>query len=165
MDDAAEQLAAILREEQADVLTVYDSTAATATPTTSRCTGSGKRAAELAGTPRVFEATMNRDHLRRMVQAAAESGADRGRRGARCVDEESTFGRPESAITTTVDVQRLRRPPSERRCSCHASQISDDHFFAKMPDEAFAASFGQEWFIRHGVPEGYRDDDLLADLA
>jgi hypothetical protein len=33
-----------------------------------------------------------------------------------------------------------------------------------MPPEQFVAGFGQEWFIRHGVPEGHRDDDLFAGL-
>ena len=29
----------------------------------------------------------------------------------------------------------------------HASQIAEDHFFLALPEEAFAFSFGQEWFI------------------
>ena len=31
--------------------------------------------------------------------------------------------------------------------SCHACQISPDHFFLAMPDERFAHAFGTEWFI------------------
>jgi hypothetical protein len=40
---------------------------------------------------------------------------------------------------------------------CHASQISDSSFFLEMPDEAFAASFGTEWFIKVGDEPGVRD--------
>jgi LmbE family N-acetylglucosaminyl deacetylase len=98
-----------------------------------------------------------------MIQAAADSGAI-APEDVPDVSQESTFGRPESVITTTVDVSDF---VAAKRASmvAHASQIADDHFFAKMPEIAFAASFGQEWFIRHGVPEGHRDDDLLADLV
>jgi hypothetical protein len=29
----------------------------------------------------------------------------------------------------------------------HASQIAPDTFFLAMPEEIFAAAFGQEWFV------------------
>ena len=112
-------------------------TAATATPTTSRCTGSGVRAAELAGTPRVFEATMNRDHLRRSMQRGR--GAE-----ARC---------PATTCPTSARTRHLRRPEAAspprstsgvrstaKRAAmrAHASQIAETSFFLAMPDEAFA---------------------------
>jgi LmbE family N-acetylglucosaminyl deacetylase len=163
VDEAAERLAEILREEAADVLTAYDSDGSYGHPDHIQVHRVGLRAAELAGTPRFFEATMNRDHLRRMIEAAAERG-DIAPEDVPDVSQESTFGRPESLITTVVDVSDY---VGAKRASmvAHASQIPDDHFFIKMPEESFAASFGQEWFIRHGVPEGHRDDDLLADLT
>jgi LmbE family N-acetylglucosaminyl deacetylase len=163
VDEAAERLATILREEDAVVLTAYDSDGGYGHPDHIQVHRVGQRAAELAGTPRFFEATMNRDHLRRVIEAGVESGAIPSDE-VPDVSQESSFGRPESVITTTVDVSDF---VSAKRASMlvHASQISEDHFFAKMPDDAFAASFGQEWFIRHGVPEDHRDDDLLAGLT
>ena len=163
VDDAAEQLAAILRDEDAVALTAYDSDGGYGHPDHIQVHRVGKRAAELAGTPRFFEATMNRDHLRRVIEAGVESGAIPADE-VPDVTEESSFGRPEAVITTTVDVTGFI---AAKRASMlvHASQISEEHFFAKMPDEAFAASFGYEWFIRHGVPEDHRDDDLLAGLT
>jgi LmbE family N-acetylglucosaminyl deacetylase len=162
VDEAAERLAAILREEQADILTAYDSDGGYGHPDHIQVHRVGLRAAELAGTPRFYEATHNRDHLRRIMEMAAESGAI-PREEVPDVSQTSTFGRPESAITTTVDVSEFI---AAKRASmaAHASQIPDDSFFLKMPDEAFAATFGLEWFIRHGVPDGHRDDDLFAGL-
>jgi LmbE family N-acetylglucosaminyl deacetylase len=67
-------------------------------------------------------------------------------------------------ITTAVDVRdflALKRASM----AAHASQIDEQSFFLSMPDEAFAASFGTEWFIRHGVPDGHRSDDLFEGLA
>jgi LmbE family N-acetylglucosaminyl deacetylase len=166
VDDAAERLAEILREEQADVLTVYDSDGGYGHPDHIQVHRVGVRAAERAGTPRVFEATMNRDHLRRIMQAAVEAGAIPSD-AVPDVSEQSTFGRPESAITTAVDVRDFL---AVKRASmaAHASQIDEQSFFLSMPDDAFAASFGTEWYIRHGVPadpDGHRGDDLFDGLA
>jgi LmbE family N-acetylglucosaminyl deacetylase len=163
LEEAAERLATILREEDADILTAYDSDGGYGHPDHIQVHRVGLRAAELAGTPRFFEATMNRDHLRRMMESAAAEGtmpADE----VPDVSETSTFGRPESVITTTVDV-RDHLAAKRASMAVHASQIPEDSFFLKMPDEAFAAAFGSEWFIRHGVPDGHRDDDLFAGLA
>jgi LmbE family N-acetylglucosaminyl deacetylase len=163
VDEAAEKLAAILREEQADVLTVYDDNGGYGHPDHIQVHRVGVRAAELAGTERVVEATMNRDHLRRIIAAAVASGGIPAEE-VPDVTEESTFGRPESAITTRVDVQDLI---AVKRASmaAHASQISETSFFLQMPEEAFAGSFGFEWFIRRDVePSGTMDDDILAGL-
>jgi LmbE family N-acetylglucosaminyl deacetylase len=162
VDDAAEQLARILRDEAADVLTIYDSNGNYGHPDHIQVHRVGVRAAELAGTARVFEGTINRDHIKRAMLAAAEAGTLPGE-DAPTPEDFETFGRPESVITTTVDVRDFI---AQKRASmaAHASQISDSSFFLSMPPDQFEAGFGQEWFIRHGVPEDHRDDDLFADL-
>ena len=123
----------------------------------------GIRAADLAGTPRFYEATMNRDHIRQVMETAAAAGAIPAEE-VPDVSQESTFGRPESVITTTVDVRDFL---AAKRASMavHASQIPEDSFVLTIPDEAFEATFGWEWFIRHGVPEDHREDDLFTGLA
>jgi len=163
VEEAAERLAAILREEGADVLTVYDSDGGYGHPDHIQVHRVGVRAAERAGTPRVFEATMNRDHIRRVMQAAIEAGSIPAEE-VPDVTEMDSFGRPESVITTSVDVRDFL---AAKRASmaAHASQIDEQSFFLAMPEEAFAESFGTEWYIRHGVPEGHRDDDLFAGLG
>ncbi|MGQ0831567.1 MAG: PIG-L family deacetylase [Microthrixaceae bacterium] len=162
VEEAAERLASILREEQADILTVYDSDGGYGHPDHIQVHRVGVRAGALAGTPRVFEGTMNRDHIRRVIEEGVRSGAIPAAE-VPDVSQESTFGRPEAVITTTVDV-RGHLATKRASMAAHASQISETSFFLSMPDEAFAASFGWEWFIRHGVPEGHRDDDLFVGL-
>lgn len=163
IEEAAERLAQILREEQADVLTIYDSDGNYGHPDHIQVHRVGLRAAELAGTPRVFEGTINRDHIKRVMLAAAESGELPGE-DAPTPDDFETFGRPESVITTTVDVRDFLE---QKRASmaAHASQIAESSFFLAMPPEQFELGFGQEWFIRRDVPETHRDDDLFADLC
>jgi LmbE family N-acetylglucosaminyl deacetylase len=107
------------------------------------------RAAELAGTPRVLESTMNRDYLRSLRAQAEEAGAEVDAVDAPDVDE-IQLGLPADRITTRVDVTaHIDRKRASMRA--HASQISEQSFFLAMPDEVFLASFGYEWFVRRGV--------------
>jgi LmbE family N-acetylglucosaminyl deacetylase len=163
LDEAAGALAAILQEEEADVLTVYDSDGGYGHPDHIQVHRVGVRAGELAGTPRVYETTMNRDHLRRVIKAAVEAGHVPAEEVFDLEDEDVVFGRPEAEITTTVDV-RAHLPVKRASMAAHASQISETSFFLAMPDDAFEASFGWEWFIRRDVPDGHSEDDLFAGL-
>ena len=58
VDDAAQRLADLLTEEAADVLTVYDANGGYGHPDHIQVHRVGHRAAERAGTSRVFEATI-----------------------------------------------------------------------------------------------------------
>jgi LmbE family N-acetylglucosaminyl deacetylase len=162
VEEAATRLAQILREEDADVLTIYDSDGNYGHPDHIQVHRVGLRAAELAGTPHVFEGTINRDHIKRAMLAAAERGELPGT-DAPTPDDFETFGRPEAVITTTVDVRDFLE---QKRASmaAHASQISETSFFLAMPPQQFEQGFGHEWFIRRGVPETHRDDDLFAGI-
>jgi LmbE family N-acetylglucosaminyl deacetylase len=62
--EAAERLAGLLREERADVLTVYDQHGGYGHPDHVQVHRVGIEAARLAGTPAVLEATVDRDLLR-----------------------------------------------------------------------------------------------------
>ena len=162
VDDAADRLAAVLREEAADVLTVYDWHGNYGHPDHIQVHRVGHRAAELAGTPRVFEATMNRDHIVRMMAMAREMGLGDGAAGpeddfdpAGPADDGNPFGMSEDELTHAVEVAEwLHLKRASMRC--HGSQISDSSFFLEMPDEAFAGSFGIEWFIERGAEPGLR---------
>lgn len=150
VDEAAEKLATILRDEQADVLTIYDSRGGYGHPDHIQVHRVGVRAAGLAGTARVYEGTMNRDALRRSIEAAVASGAV-SVDDAPDLSGTSTFGRPESDLTTAVDI-REHLDAKRASMAAHASQISETSLFLAMPDDIFSATFGTEWFIRRDGP-------------
>ncbi|RZQ65989.1 PIG-L deacetylase family protein [Amycolatopsis suaedae] len=68
IDDAARRLAAVLQEERADVLLGYDANGGYGHRDHVRVHHVARRAAELAGTPRLLEATIPRDVIVRMVR-------------------------------------------------------------------------------------------------
>jgi LmbE family N-acetylglucosaminyl deacetylase len=167
VDEAARQLAKILEDERADVLTVYDGHGNYGHPDHIQVHRVGVRAAELVGTPLVYEATINRDHVRRMLEEQIAGGNDVLPGGLDPADlpdpDDSTFGSPESIITTTVDVREFidrKRAAME----AHASQIAESHFFLKMPPDMFREAFGYESFIHRGVPSDTREKDLFEAL-
>ena len=164
VDEAAARLAAILEEEQADVLTVYDENGNYGHPDHIQVHRVGVRAAELAGTPRVYMSTMNRDYIRRLFRQAIESGEELP--GGDDVPSADDFeiGVPEERITTTVDI----RPWLDRKrasMAAHASQISEASFFLAMSPQMFEAGFGQEWFVRLDAPPGLVETDLFDGVA
>ena len=170
LEEAAERLAAVLRDESADVLTIYDWHGGYGHPDHIKVHQVGQRAAALAGTPAVFEATMNRDAFVRMIEAARATGEpmpgetpdgpidDFDPNGP--ADDGNPFGTPEAELTHAVDVSRW---VERKRASiaCHRSQVTDSSFFLQMPHEQFALAFGTEWYVKQGDPPGVRADWLL----
>ena len=160
VEEAAQRLAGILREERADVLTCYDEHGGYGHPDHIQVHRVGIRAAGLAGTARVYQNTINRDHLLRARSALAEQATAAG---VRMPDIGEDFGTPESVITAAVDVSAYMER-KRRAMRAHASQITEQSFFLGMPDEAFRFMFGTEWFIRDGQGPGITEIDLLAGL-
>src|SRR5690348_7663841 len=76
IETAARRLAEILAEERADVLTVYDDHGGYEHPDHVQVYRVGVRAAEIAGTPRVYEATANRDYIQNLIESNAETLPD-----------------------------------------------------------------------------------------
>jgi LmbE family N-acetylglucosaminyl deacetylase len=157
VEEAAAKLAGLLEEVGADVLTIYDDHGGYGHPDHIQVHRVGRRAAELAGVRRVFEGTMNRDHIRRLMAMRAElegTGTEDGNlqdgRDDLDVSEEGSFGTPEHLITHAVDVSAYV-PRKREAMQAHASQIGEESFFLTMPPEAFAAAFGTEWFISPGL--------------
>jgi len=162
IDEAAERLAAILREERADVLTCYDSHGVYGHPDHVQVHRVGVRAAELAGTPRVYESTLNRDHVLRLAERMRDMDLPEG---ATMPDfNELQMGVSEDRITTTVDVRAFVEQ-KRAAMAAHASQIDGGSFFLAMPLDAFREAFGHEWFIRHGAPGELRESTLFEELA
>ena len=158
VEEAADRLATILREEQADIVTIYDSHGGYGHPDHIQVHRVGQRAAELAGTPKVYQATINRDHIIRGMAERASMMPE----GSEMPDFDAApdFGSSESVITGAVDVTEFL-DHKRRAMQAHASQISEQSFFLQMPPEGFAYGFGTEWFIRDGQGPGITETELL----
>jgi LmbE family N-acetylglucosaminyl deacetylase len=167
VDEAAERLAGILRDEDADVLTIYDDHGNYGHPDHIQVHRVGARAGDLAETPLVFEATMNRDFIKKLMAERSDELDDMEGERPNPDDLGDDFGSPEQVITHAIDVSD-HVDAKRDSMRAHASQISDEHFFLAMPDEAFAVSFGTEWFIAPGAPRpdgAPFADDLFAALS
>lgn len=151
VDQAARRLAAILDEEQPDVLTVYDDNGGYGHPDHIQVHRVGLRAAELAGVPRVLQSTMNRTQIQAAMAEQAGALAEQAADGVEIPEPSEDFGKPEEELTHGVDVSD-QLAAKRRALAAHASQISDESWFLKMDDEMFARAFGTEWFIETGVP-------------
>ena len=150
VDHAAADLASVLEEEGAEVLTIYDENGGYGHPDHVQVHRVGMRAAERCGTPRLYLATVNRTHLQRLAAEAPAFGVDLPDDVAADL---STLGVEEDEITTAVDVQAFLGA-KRRAMEAHASQIAETSFFLAVPPEVFAAVWGTEWYIRHGAKTG-----------
>ncbi len=151
VDQASNRLAAILEEEQADILTVYDDHGGYGHPDHIQVHRVGLAAAEKAGVQRVFEATMNRDQIRNALAEVATLAAEEAADGVDVPEPDENMGTPEAEITHGLDVSDFIAAKRAAMVA-HESQISADSWFLKMEDEMFLRAFGTEWFIETGKP-------------
>jgi LmbE family N-acetylglucosaminyl deacetylase len=167
VDEAAERLAAILREESADALTIYDPAGGYGHPDHVQVHHVGIRAAELAGTPLVLEATVDRRLLHRVLRVIARVPG---------IPADFNPSRFLSAYTATddlthrVDVRRFARH-KRAAMAAHASQAGGDEgvrtlrILLKIPYPLFRWALGHEWFVEHGrTPSKPLLDDVFASL-
>jgi LmbE family N-acetylglucosaminyl deacetylase len=159
--EAAARLARILIEERADVLTVYDRFGGYGHPDHVAVHEVGHRAAGLAGTAVVLEATVDRDSLRRLVTLAS-----RLRLPVRLHPDAYT---PRAAITHRVDV-RGHLAAKRAALAAHASQAGGGdsvrtlRLLLRLPRPLFRLLLGHEWFVEVGRPAGTPSDDVFATL-
>ena len=160
LDEAGRRLAAIVDEEGADVLTIYDDIGGYGHPDHIKVHHVGYRAAEVASkAPRVYEATINRDHLIRGIREQRDADLPENA-DLPDFENDENFGKPENVITAAVDVTDFL-DHKRRAMQAHPSQISDQSFFLQMPDDRFAYGFGTEWFIRRGEGPGITETKVL----
>lgn len=168
VDAAAQRLAAILREEEADVLLSYDERGNYLHPDHIKVHHVANRAGELAAVPLVYEATMNTDYIWELMHRRGDEMPDGdGAPEMPATIDELNLGMREWTITHRIDV-RGYVDVKRRAMVAHASQIAEQSFFLQMPLDGFAEAFGYEWFIRVGAPrapDAPFADDLFAPLA
>ena len=149
-NEAAGLLADILRQESVDVLLTYDANGGYGHRDHLLVHQVGARAAEMAQTPRVLQATVPRDAICRALALAGKVyrfPAD---------FDPTTFQRsfsPRADITHRVNVARYA---GAKRASmrAHASQASADGgvdrtlaAFLRIPRPLYDVVFGREWFV------------------
>ncbi|HEX3566735.1 MAG TPA: PIG-L family deacetylase [Acidimicrobiales bacterium] len=160
--EAARVLAGILREERADVLVAYDEHGGYGHPDHVMVHRVGLRAAELADTPRVFMATVDRTYLQDLMPSVQGTGLEVTPEMTAMFE---TIGVPGARVTTEIDV-RGYLDVKRSAMRAHASQIGDTGFFLAMSDDVFTAVWGNEWYVRVKPITGFdsrtREPSLLA---
>ena len=152
-EEAAQRLAAILAQEAADVVVGYDWHGGYGHPDHVKVHAVTKRAAELAGTPRYLESSMNRTAMIRGHEAATAAGMDLSDWDpSQPMDDGNPLGSLESELHWACDVADFLEVKREA-LRAHASQ-SDAQGMLQIPEQMFAASFGTEHFIEPGRPDG-----------
>lgn len=145
VEEAAERVASVLREEAADIVVGYDWHGNYGHPDHVKVHHVTKRAAELAGTPRYLESTMNRDAIRRGLDAVRSMGGDPGWNVDDPMDDGNPLGTPEAELHWACDVSEFL-DVKRKALEAHASQ-SDARELLSMPEQMFSASFGSEYYI------------------
>jgi LmbE family N-acetylglucosaminyl deacetylase len=167
VEEAAGRLAAILVQEEAEALTIYDDHGGYGHPDHVQVHRVGHRAAELAGTRLVLEATVDRTALIRALSLVSWTGllpADFAPQRLR----QSYSDR--AAITHRIDVRRFASA-KRRSMAAHASQAGGGAgprtlaLFLRLPGPLYRRVFGAEWFIEAGRrPARPAVADLFASL-
>ena len=167
LDEPARRLCALLEDEHADVLTIYDPVGGYGHPDHVQVHRVGRRAAELASTPLVLQVTVDRIALQRalrLVRWFAPKTPDF--RAARFAD---SYTHPLD-ITHKVNVRGFL-PQKRAAMFTHASQSTSDgpvramRWFTRLPWPLFRLAFGHEWFVEQGRrPRKPPLDDVLASL-
>lgn len=158
LDDAAAKLAELLRDEQAEVLLSYDPRGGNGHRDHVKVHEVGARAAEMAGTVRVLEATLPREpivglfYVLRFLRLAVRHDPQAIRTG---------FS-PRSAITHRVDVRRFAVQKRAALAS-HASQLGGSgrssrafRVLARLPAPVFGLVLGREYYVEPGLAPATR---------
>jgi LmbE family N-acetylglucosaminyl deacetylase len=165
--EPAARLAEILREEQADVLTVYDAQGGYGHADHVQVHRVGVLAAELAGTPVVLEATVDRGRLQHVASVMRwVPGVSRLVPPTRFA---SSFV-ARSELTHEVDVRR-HLAAKRAALAAHASQTTGGGsirtlaLLLRLPRPVLGLALGREWFRERGRPATTRLlDDVFASL-
>ena len=143
-DGAAAQLAAIAIQQHATAIVLYDAGGIYGHPDHIQVHRVGNRAAQLAGTPTIYETTVDREYLH-FVETHLVHHA------RKTLPSELTLGVPSVMVSTMVDV-RPHLNAKRTAIAAHRSQVLATADVITMPASAFARVYGYEWYVRQGPP-------------
>ncbi len=166
-EEAAVGLAAVLREEGAEILTVYDPAGGYGHPDHAQVHDVGRLAARLAGTPVVLEATVDRRPVRTVLRLLGwlpflPDGFDARAAQGWYVDH--------ADVTHVIDVRAHARDKRAALQAHRSQQLADGRartlgVFLRLPDWLFSRVLGREWFVhRESVGNGAVSGDVLGTL-
>jgi LmbE family N-acetylglucosaminyl deacetylase len=168
VEAAAGRLAAILAAEGADGLTVYDPAGGYGHPDHVQVHRVGVRAAEIAGTPLVLEATVDRRALLRVLAVLRPARLLRLTPAGWCPDRLAAGYAEPARLTHRVDV-RAYCDAKRAAMAAHGSQASGGGgprslaVYLRLPRWLFRRVFGHEWFVERGrQPAPRLLDDIFA---
>jgi LmbE family N-acetylglucosaminyl deacetylase len=160
--EAASKLAALLQEEQADLLLSYDPVGGYGHRDHIKVHDVGARAAELADV-RVIEATVPRELAVRAISVLRRLGLV----SRYTVAEARSAGTPRAAITHRVNVRRYAAR-KQAALAAHRSPVSGQGRLSRLfrlavslPSPVFGLFAGREWFTEPAAAPGTVLDDIL----
>lgn len=165
VEEVATSLADVLTSVGAEVVCGYDAAGGYGHPDHVQVHRMTRRAAALAGTPLLLEATIDRRALQAAVRLAAPVLPRESQYQAASFD--GRFAEPAS-ITHRVRVGRYSTA-KRRALQAHASQATGGTeerlaaWLLRLPGPAFRAVLGREWFVEVGRSPGRRRSGLLLD--
>jgi LmbE family N-acetylglucosaminyl deacetylase len=172
VESAAARLAAVLVEEQADVLTTYDRSGGYGHPDHVAVHYVGARAGVLAATPTVLQATVDRRLLLRALTFLKIVARPLRLPGDFAPERFKDAYAAHDELTHRIDV-RGYIGPKRAAMAAHASQATTSADFAartlticlRFPRALFRLGFGHEWFVEAGrTPVRPLVDDVFASV-
>lgn len=166
LETAAARLAAVLREDRADVLTTYDRNGGYGHPDHVQVHRVGGRAAELAGTPVVLQATVSAPLLRGVLALLRMVGDQLG--WSPPLGTDRIFS-ARCEVTHRIRVHRYL-PAKRAALAAHATQGRADGQvrllarLLRLPRPLFALALGTEWYVEQGRPAGTRASTVFATV-
>ena len=171
LDEAAQRLLEIVRQERPQVMVAYDETGGYGHPDHLKSHEVAVAAFEAAGEVRPAKLYFVRFPLswaREFVRALRAAGIDAPRAAPAGTDvgpEDAEIGVPDHLVTTAIDVRRYV-PTKLAALACHASQMPPEHFLRRMPLDLAERLWAYEYFSREAgpAPPSSSSDQPEADL-
>jgi N-acetyl-1-D-myo-inositol-2-amino-2-deoxy-alpha-D-glucopyranoside deacetylase len=173
LNEAAQRLVRVIREERPQVMVAYDQTGGYGHPDHVKAHQVALAAFEQSGDARPLKLYFVRFPLsfaREFVSSLRAVGIDApgsAAAGADAGPEVAEIGVPDELVTTEVDVRQYVAIKLAA-LACHRSQMTPDHWFMRMPPDLAARLWAKEFYSLEGSTpsrSGELEHDLFAGIG